>query len=550
MKFDLDFKDKKIIVLIGLMGVGKTTVGKKLANKAGFYFIDSDQEIEDRQQKSIVDIFKSKGEKYFRQIEKEIIKEIICRDEKIVLSLGGGAFMDKEIRALIKKLAISVWLYADIEILLHRISNKSNRPLLNNVDRRSLLLELITKRYPIYRQADIHIENEAINNNTLFIKKLMNKINDFVCHAELEREFVRVDLSNRSYDIVVGSNVVDNIGHYITKIGNYSNIIVITDNNIAKLYPKILQDYLKPLSIPIKNIIVEAGEGAKSFANLQNVMEQILEYGVDRNSLIIAFGGGVIGDLSGFIASILLRGIDFIQVPTTLLAMVDSSVGGKTAINSKFGKNLVGSFYQPKVVLCDLNFLQTLSKRDFISGYAEIVKYGLIKDNKFFLYLEQNLDKILNRDIKILQNIIVKSCKIKAEIVGLDEREGGVRAILNFGHTFGHTFETEAGYSDLLLHGEAVAIGMVMAIKMSIELKMLEGSNLFVVLNHLKKSGLPISPNSIKKSWDIMRLTSHLYRDKKVENGNLTFILLENIGKAVIKKNAREQDFIKIIESC
>ena len=547
MKFDLNLENKKIIVITGLMGVGKTTIGNKLASKLGFYFIDSDQEIEDRQQQSIVNIFKNKGEKYFRQIEKEIVTEIINRDEKIILSLGGGAFMDNEIRSLIKERAISIWLYADIEVLLCRIANKTTRPLLNNIDKRSALLELIAKRYPIYKQADIHIETGTENNSAIFVKKLLNKIADFICGAEPKTEAVKVDLGNRGYDIILGSGIINDLSLHLKKINNYNKIIIITDSNIASLYQELLLGQLKNLSNQVKIIIVEAGEGAKSFANLQNILEQILEYGIDRNSLIIAFGGGVVGDLSGFVASILLRGIDFVQVPTTLLAMVDSSVGGKTAINSKFGKNLIGSFYQPKLVLCDLNFLQTLPKRDFISGYAEIIKYGLIVDKNFFLYLDQSLDKILNRDLQVLQNIIVKSCQIKAKIVGSDERESGLRAILNFGHTFGHIFETETGYSKLLFHGEAVAIGMVLATKMSIELKMLDKQSLPIIVNHLKKAGLPISPNNIKKSWDILRLTSHLYRDKKVENGNLTFVLLESIGKAIIKKNVMEQDFLKII---
>ncbi|MES2677522.1 MAG: 3-dehydroquinate synthase [Pseudomonadota bacterium] len=543
----LDLADKKIIVLTGMMGAGKTTIGSKLADKLGFYFIDSDQEIEDAAGQSIADIFKNKGEKYFRQIEKDTVKGILNRDEQVVLSLGGGAFMDSEVRDLIKQRAVSVWLYADLETLLYRIAAKNTRPLLHNVDKRAALSDLIIKRYPTYKQADIHIDTGK-ENYDLAIKNIIKKIGNFVSKKP-EKEIVTVSLGEKSYNIVIGSGAINELGAQINKIKSYSKIIVLTDQNIANLHLQTLNNQLNKISGEVKNIIVPAGEKAKSFSNLENVLEQVLEIGIDRNALLVAFGGGVVGDLCGFVASILLRGVDFIQVPTTLLAAVDSSVGGKTAINSKFGKNLIGSFYQPKLVLCDLDFLETLPERDFISGYAEIVKYGFIKDKNFFDYLEQNLTQIKNRDQEILQKIIVRSCQIKSEIVGLDERENNLRAILNFGHTFGHIFETETNYSDILFHGEAVAIGMVLAAKMSVQLKLLNADFLPIIINHLQKIGLPTSPKNIQKSWNIKHLISHLYKDKKVENKNLTFVLLENIGQSVIKKNVSEQDFLNVISS-
>lgn len=545
----LNLTDKKIIVLTGMMGVGKTTIGSKLANKLGFYFIDSDQEIEDFAGQSIANIFADKGEKYFRQIEKEIVAKILNRDEQIVLSLGGGAFMDAEIRNLIKDRAFSIWLYADIETLLHRISTKNTRPLLHNVDKRSALSDLIIKRYPTYKQADIQIDTSKENYDSV-IKNITKKI-EGLSADKLEKEIVKVSLEEKSYNIIIGSGVVKDLAKQISTIKSYSKIIVLTDCNVEKLHIQTLENQLKNIPIEVKKIVVSAGEKAKSFGNLENVLERILEIGIDRNVLLIAFGGGVVGDLCGFVASILLRGVDFIQVPTTLLAAVDSSVGGKTAINSKFGKNLIGSFYQPKLVLCDLDFLETLPDRDFISGYAEVVKYGFIKDKNFFEYLDKNLSQIKNRDKEILQKIIVRSCQIKAEIVGLDEKENNLRAVLNFGHTFGHIFETETNYSDVLFHGEAVAIGMVLAAKMSVQQELLDKSYLPIIINHLHKIGLPTSPRDIKKSnkesWDIKRLTSHLYKDKKVENKNLTFVLLENIGQSLIKKGVSEQNFLNVV---
>jgi shikimate kinase/3-dehydroquinate synthase len=539
--------EKKIIALIGIMGSGKTTIGSKLARKLGFYFIDLDHEIEDRKQKSIAQIFKYEGEASFRKIEKEIVKEIIGRDETIVLSLGGGAFMDKEIRELIKRNAISVWLYADLEVLLQRVSSKNTRPLLNGVDKRLTLSQLINKRYPIYKTADIHLDT-SLEAQEDIINILANKIKNFMNDMTPKKEVIKVDLGSKSYPIVVGGDIICQIDQYISNLGNYSKIIVITDRNVAKIHLEKLSVALKRLNILVQNIILEPGEKSKSFFNLQNIAEQILENKIDRNSLIVAFGGGVIGDLSGFVASILLRGVDFIQVPTTLLAAVDSSVGGKTAINSKFGKNLIGSFYQPKLVFCDLEFLETLPKRDFICGYAEVVKYGMIKDKSFFTYLDENIEQIKSRNPEVLQKIIVRSCQIKAQIVGLDERENNLRAILNFGHTFGHIFETETGYSNEIFHGEAVAIGMVLAVKMSIELKICDKMILSILTNHLKKIGLSTSPLDIKKSWNLDNLLRHLYKDKKVSNGRLTFILVSDIGEAIIKKDVDEREFLSVMK--
>ena len=542
----LNLTDKKIISLVGIMGSGKTTAGAKLAGNLGYYFIDLDSEIEDHCAMSIAEIFEKKGEKYFRQIEAELLEEIINRDENMVLSLGGGAFIDEKNRTLIKQKTISIWLDANLETLLQRIMAKNNRPLLQNSDKRKTLSDLIIKRKPIYKEADIHIDTSNLNHD-FGVKNIIKKINEFLSEKP-EEEVIKLNLADKSYDIVVGSSVISQISARISKLKNYSKIIILSDENVAKLHLLKLENQLSSLKTEIHSIISPAGEKAKSFTNLEKVVEEILAIGVDRGTLLIAFGGGVVGDLCGFVASILLRGVDFIQIPTTLLSAVDSSVGGKTAINSKSGKNLIGSFYQPKLVLCDVDFLESLSTRDFLCGYAEVVKYGFINDKKFFQFLDENLPAIKERDKEILQKIIVKSCQIKAKIVELDEKENGLRATLNFGHTFGHVFEKQTGYSNSLFHGEAVAIGMVMAAKMSANLGLLNKDLAFLVEDHLRKVGLPTSIKKIKKdSWKITDLVSHLYKDKKVENKKLTFILLQDIGKCVIKKDVDEKEFVKII---
>lgn len=371
---------------------------------------------------------------------------------------------------------------------------------------------------------------------------------------------INLNLAEKSYDILVGTNSIQNLSDFLTQ-KNYSKIIIITDENLAKFHLEFLYNFLikncglenKPKNLI--RLIISSGEASKSFSVLEEVCEKILQQNIDRKSLIIAFGGGVVGDLAGFLASILLRGIDFIQIPTTLLAMVDSAVGGKTAINSKSGKNLIGSFYQPKLVICDLQFLETLPYREFLAGYAEILKYGLIHDENFFNFLRQKREVILDKSeiqsqerLELIKKIICRSCEIKAEIVGRDEKESKERALLNFGHSFGHIFETETNYGDELLHGEAVALGMAMAIKMSQNFNLLSNQAANEAVSELEKCGFILNPMLIRQSWNKNQLISHIFADKKNENQQLTFILLEKIGSAKIVKNVDLSEFVKIID--
>lgn len=357
---------------------------------------------------------------------------------------------------------------------------------------------------------------------------------------------ITISLPNRNYDVLIDKNAVNNLeGFLATK--KYSKVFVITDENVAKYHLTTLQNVLNKTNLKVEIIVNEFGEKIKSFEYLEKISEEILSKGIDRKSLIIAFGGGVIGDLSGFLASILLRGIDFIQVPTTLLAMVDSSVGGKTAINSKAGKNLIGSFYQPKLVICDIEFLKTLPKREFLCGYAEVIKYGFISDKKFFEFLQKNHDEIFALNEKLLIEIVKTSCQNKADIVAKDEKENDVRALLNFGHTFGHIFETETGYGNLILHGEAVALGMAMASKMSLNFGLINDDEYLEINNYLQKCGFVIDAKEYDFDFDKEKLTNHLFKDKKVEHGKLTFILLNKVGEAFIKKDVDVKEFEKVL---
>ncbi|MDE3015633.1 MAG: 3-dehydroquinate synthase [Pseudomonadota bacterium] len=357
-------------------------------------------------------------------------------------------------------------------------------------------------------------------------------------------ETLRVELGARSYDIIVGGQLLAHAGEYIAPRLKSRHVIIISDETVAKLYLHRLTSALEEKNIGCRPVIVAPGERTKSLEAFSGLMETLLEQKPDREATLIALGGGVVGDLAGFAASVLLRGVDFIQMPTTLLSQVDSSVGGKTGINSRFGKNLIGSFHQPILVLSDVSALATLPKREWLAGYAEMLKYGLISDAGFFAWLEKNAGAMLAGDAKLLTYAIVRSCAAKAAIIAEDEREGGVRALLNFGHTFAHAFEAETGYSDTLLHGEAVAIGIILAFRLSVALGLCPEADLKRILSHYEATRLPASPLSIRPKWNIDALMEHFTRDKKTKDGKFTFILTRGIGKAFIAENI-EKDFIR-----
>ncbi len=348
---------------------------------------------------------------------------------------------------------------------------------------------------------------------------------------------IPVALAHAPYQITIGERLLANAGEVLAPHLTSKKVIIVTDEAIGRLYLHRLTNALASIDVRSAPVLVPVGEGTKSLPNFATLLEQILAFAPDRNTTLIALGGGVVGDITGFAASVVLRGIPFIQIPTTLLAQVDSSVGGKTGVNTAYGKNVIGSFYQPKAVLIDVDTIETLPQRERLAGYAEIVKYGLIGDAEFFSWLEKNGAALLNGDKALQMEAIAKSCRAKAAIVTQDEKETkGLRALLNLGHTFGHALEAEMGYSNALLHGEAVAIGMVLAAKLSEQLGL--ASNTTTQLEqHLKSVGLKTSVKELNKTFTVDALMAHIAHDKKAENGTLTFVLLKRIGEAFVAKN-------------
>lgn len=363
---------------------------------------------------------------------------------------------------------------------------------------------------------------------------------------------VGVALGDRAYDIVIGRDVLPSLGQRIAKLRPGARVAIVTDKTVAKHWLAQTEAALADAGIASSRIVVGEGEASKSYSVLQDVSEGLIAARIERNDLVIALGGGVIGDLAGFAASIVRRGVDFVQVPTSLLAQVDSSVGGKTGINSPHGKNLVGAFHQPVLVIADTSVLDTLSPRQFRAGYAEVAKYGVLGDLDFFKWLDANHAEIFAGGAA-REQAIAMSCRAKAAIVARDERETGDRALLNLGHTFGHALEAATGFSDRLFHGEGVAVGMVLAAEFSARLNMISEAEAARVPRHLASVGLPTRLQDIagfqqEGLGDADALLALMGQDKKVKRGKLTFILLEEIGKAVIVNDvdpAKVRDFLQ-----
>jgi 3-dehydroquinate synthase len=360
---------------------------------------------------------------------------------------------------------------------------------------------------------------------------------------------VRVDLAGRSYDVLIGTDLLARAAELIGARLGTARCAIVTDANVAERHLGPLEQGLAALGRHAGTEVLPPGEGTKSFPVLARLCERLLEMGVERGGLVVALGGGVIGDLTGLAASLVRRGVRFVQVPTTLTAQVDSSVGGKTGINTAQGKNLVGTFHQPSLVLADIGLLATLPARQFRAGYVEAAKYGLLGDAAFFAWLERNWPAVQAQESAALVHVVATSVQGKADIVARDETETGDRMLLNLGHTFGHALEAWAGYSDRLLHGEAVAIGICLAFELSRELGLVDEASVGRVVRHLAEAGLPTRIADVPGAPgpDAATLTAIMGQDKKVRDGRLTFILARGIGSAFVSRDvdvATVQDFL------
>ncbi len=545
----------RTIALVGLMGAGKSAIGRRLANRLGLPFMDADTEIETAAGCTIEEFFERFGEAEFRAGERRVIARLL-EGKPHVLATGGGAFMDPLTRAAMRDRATTVWLRADLAVLIDRVGRRGHRPLLKRGEPREILERLIAVRYPVYAEADIVVESrDAPAERTtddvmaaLHARAARQHATDqaLAMPGDAAIRRLSVDLADRPYDILIGPGLIADAGRHCRPFVPKGRAIVVTDDNVARLHLEPLVASLAAAGIAAPVVTVPAGEPSKTFESFGRLMEQLLDQRPDRGTVLIALGGGVVGDLTGFAASVLLRGVDFIQIPTTLLAQVDSSVGGKTGINTRHGKNLVGAFHQPRLVLADTGVLDTLPRRELLAGYAEVAKYGLIDDEPFFAWLEANAMALLDGDAALRTHAIAHSCAAKARIVRADEREtAGVRDLLNLGHTFAHALEAETGYGDALLHGEAVGIGMALAFDMSVAMGLCPEEDSARARAHLAAVGLAVSPRGLAgenaRGWDPSRLVEHMSSDKKNRDGKLTFILARGIGQSFVERGVEPE---------
>lgn len=563
---------RRSIVLIGLMGSGKTSTGRRLAQELGLEFVDADEEIEAAARLSITEIFARHGEDSFRDLERRVMARLLS-DGPHVLASGGGACMNEETRAKIASSGISIWLKADQDVLWRRVRKRSHRPLLQGGDPEQTLKTLLEQRYPVYALADVTIVSKD-GPHELAVEEIIAGIECFlrsspgltpppkpksVTVSQRQQDAspqpfsnqaqVCVELGARTYTILIGAGLIAEAGNHIRQLAPRAACAIVTDENVAKLHLPALERALDEAFVRHSRVVVAPGEGSKSFAEYARVCNALIGAKLERGDVIVALGGGVIGDLAGFAAATVRRGMRFIQVPTTLLAEVDASVGGKTGINSPHGKNLIGAFHQPSLVIADTDTLETLSPREFRAGYAEVVKYGLIGDAGFYAWLEANWRAVFAGGAARV-HAIATSCKAKAAIVARDEYEEGERALLNLGHTFGHALERLTSYDGArLVHGEAVAIGIACAFRFSARQGLCGPQDQARVEAHLHEVGLPVRLAGIP-GWNVgpEAILDAMYQDKKVAHGALAFILARAIGDCFIAKNVEASEILGFLQ--
>jgi 3-dehydroquinate synthase len=511
------------IVLTGFMGTGKTSVGKELSKKLGYRFIDTDVLIEEREGMPISMIFKKKGEDYFRKLEEATVEEV-SRMNNVVIATGGGVIKNRRNVDNLGRRGILVWLKADAEIILKRVMLEGGkRPLLDVEEPLKEINRLLAERLPLYKQADTSIDTNYITPEET-AEEIIEKLG-------LNAQNVTVDLGERSYDIIIESKVLQHLGLRLKEFRS-SKVAIVSNKVVFPIYRDSLLKSLREYHIDPEILLIPDGEEFKDFLWTYYLYGELLKARFDRNSLLIAFGGGVVGDITGFVASTYMRGIEYVQVPTTLLAQVDSSVGGKTGVNHPLGKNMIGAFHQPSLVLIDIDTLKTLPQREFYAGMAEIIKYGVIADKNLFDYLKTNKEDILALGDSII-HVIKRSCEIKADVVSRDEKEAGLRAILNFGHTIGHAIETVTSYKRFL-HGEAVAMGMCAASALAVRMDIFKRDEADQIKELIKLYNLPVA---IPEDINVDDIINAMEIDKKVKSGKLRFILPESIGKVRIEED-------------
>lgn len=525
----------RVVFLIGMMGSGKTQAGRALAERLGWAFLDTDAEIISREGRPILEIFRDRGEAQFRDVERTVIREA-ARRRATVISTGGGAVLSSMTRRLMRRAGPVIYLRAPLKILLERLGDDPGRPLLGD-DPVAALTRLYAQRGPLYEEGSIPVDASRSVNEV--VERIVGAL------AAAIRQTIRVHLGARSYDVQVGAGILPLVGHDLRALGAGQRVIVVTHRALARRFGEVAAQSMEGWGFTVQVVTVPIGERVKSVRQAATLFDACAAAGVDRTDTIVALGGGVIGDLVGFVAGTYMRGIRLVHIPTTLLAQVDSSIGGKAAVNHPRAKNLIGIVHQPALVVADMDTLRSLPPRERRAGLAEAVKYGMVLDAGLLALLEAGRSAEAKAwPIEDLAEIVARCAALKARIVEEDELERGPRQVLNYGHTVGHAIE--AAQPGQVVHGEAIAIGMRVEAQIAVRLGLLADGEARRQDTLLRRVGLPVDvpPGPIGALLEAMRL------DKKRRDGRIRCSLPEGIGHARLGVDVPESLMREVIGAC
>jgi 3-dehydroquinate synthase len=565
--------DRRItnLIITGFSGTGKSLVAMEVALRLNWDFLDTDDEIVKQTGKPIAEIFSQDGEGKFRELERETIRTA-CQQKQAVIAIGGGAIVDPQNYELLAKTGLIVCLEAKPETIYRRLFQAATRipenevrPLLTVDNPLERIRQLKASRQPYYAKADwtIHTDGLKISevaDEVIRAWRLLRRTDSGQGSTFNDKDLAcLVETPTQNYPVFVGYGLLNKLGEKMKQAALSGTTIIISDENVFSLYGSIVGGILENAGFAVNSFVVPPGEETKSMDYAIKIYDFLVEHRAERDDIIVALGGGMVGDLAGFVAATFLRGMPWIQVPTSLVAMVDASIGGKVGVNHPKGKNLIGAFYQPNLVLANPQTLTTLPQRELTSGWAEVIKHGLILDKGFFEFLESNIDRLTKLEPKLLTRAIARSAAIKAQVVSQDEKEReGKRTILNYGHTIAHGLEAATQYKRFL-HGEAVAIGMVGAAKLSQRLGLLSSTAVERQQALLQEFELPTSlqveaasrgrgrkRNNLKLS--LSEIIRAMELDKKVRGRAIRWVLLQDIGKAVIRSDVSQQDVLAVLQ--
>jgi len=561
------------LIITGFSGTGKSLVAKEVAQRLNWDFLDTDDEIVKQTGKPIAEIFRQDGEARFRELERETIRKA-CQQRQTVIAIGGGAIVDQQNYELLAEAGLIICLEAKPETIYERLFREAAyspetevRPLLANDNPLERIRRLKASRQPYYANVDwtVHTDNlnisqvaeEVIRVSRLLrcahphLNPLPSRERKLVSQLEASDDIACVvETAAQSYPVFVGYGLLDKLGEKMKKAALAGIATVISDENVFSLYGSKVDGILKDAGFAVNSFVVPPGEETKSMDYAIKIYDFLVEHRAERDDIIIALGGGMVGDLAGFVAATFLRGMPWIQVPTSLVAMGDASIGGKVGVNHPEGKNLIGAFYQPNLVLADPQTITTLPQRELTSGWAEVIKHGLILDEEFVQFLESNVNKLIKLEPKLLTRAIARSAAIKAQVVSQDEKEReGKRTILNYGHTIAHSLEAATRYKRFL-HGEAVAIGMVGAAKLSQRLGLLPSAAVERQRVLLQKFGLPTSLPAKRSNLklSLAEVSRAMELDKKVRGKAIHWVLLQDIGRTVIRSDVPQKEVLAALQ--